>query len=355
LVSGAARFATGNSDAANFLFPKRIPLTGASTPFELTSVYGYQDASGGISNQKDTVVKTSFTVELSPGAILPAGMALACREQAALSLWHGGIPIPEVLPHQAKLEIRLTLSAGDTCAACPVAVLPSSTSDKESIATRAASGYSSAFFVRALSAIPVPGDGAFQHSATDSIVLVYRNPELPLDVVRRAFPFVPAHPTSISVRWLNPLPKPPGHAAMDGKNWILAGAADLAYKISSGRDGCCQMLPWPVTAYDSVRYSGVRVAATRAFEASVKIFSNLGQFVDEVSFSVPQGEFEKLPSAGIDGERAMAILWRSHSARGAPAGTGAYVFRTRITLVPEPLEPSMERTDTRVVGLLRVP
>jgi hypothetical protein len=34
-----------------------------------------------------------------------------------------------------------------------------------------------------------PGDGILQHGAEDSIIAIFRNPELPLDTLRAAVPF----------------------------------------------------------------------------------------------------------------------------------------------------------------------
>lgn len=352
LVSGSGRFETGITDAANFLFPKRIPLAGASTPFELASLYGYQDGTGAAPSQKDTLVKTSFSVDRVAGAALQPGMSLSCREQATLSLWHGGAALAAVEARQRRLEIRLGFAPGETCAGCPVEVRPSGGADRESIPMRASASGFSGSFGRSLGLAAAPGDANLQHAATDSIVLIWRNPELPLDTVRRAYPFLPAQPTTLAISPLNPIPKSEGRARPSGMHWLLAGAADLAVAAAPGK-ACCLTSPWPVAAADSQRYAGIRVAATRGFKASVKVFSNLGHFVDEVAFSVPEREFAKLPPIGKDGERGLAIFWRGLASTGAMAGTGAYILRTRIALLPDPAEPPMERTDTRVVGLLR--
>ena len=191
---GGLPFTSSTAATRHFVFAKRMPLSGELTPLELSFTYTYADTTGGTRITKDTVTRFMFQVRRKDGTALPPGITTSCREQARLSLHHGGAAITAVTDEQAALEIRLVPSPGDGCNGCRVQVLPDAGLDRESIALSPGAGYSTGSFDRALSATPALGDGKLQHTARDSIVLIYQNPDIPLDVVRRGYPFIQIPP-----------------------------------------------------------------------------------------------------------------------------------------------------------------
>jgi hypothetical protein len=114
-------------------------------------------------------------------------------------------------------------------------------------------------------------------------------------------------------------------------------------------------LPGPMSPEDSLRYLGLTVEASRAFTVDLRIFSNLGAFVNKLTFTVNQAEFQKLGKGAKGGTRLLKVLWDSRSRNGALVNTGAYVIKTTVTLVKIPgiAEDETVRTDYRRVGVLR--
>lgn len=196
IIAGGVRHATTASDTGHFLFPKRMALTGATTPLDFAFTYSYRDTSGGVPADKDTLTRFSFSVRRQDGLPLPPGFSTSCREQAQVSLQYANLPISTVTSDHANLQIRLVPSPGNVCNGCKVQVQPHLGPDRESVALAPGAGFSIGAFPRSLSATPAIGDGALQHTALDSIVLIYQNPDIPLDVVRVSYPFrdIPPQP-----------------------------------------------------------------------------------------------------------------------------------------------------------------
>jgi hypothetical protein len=105
---------------------------------------------------------------------------------------------------------------------------------------------------------------------------------------------------------------------------------------------------------DSLRHAGVTVEAGGPFKAHIRIYSNLGQFVNRLILTVPEGEFPKLDAGAEPGMRKLRILWGNRAADGARAGTGAYVFKTEVSLL-RPTDGGEPKawSGYRVFGVLR--
>ena len=88
---------------------------------------------------------------------------------------------------------------------------------------------------------------------------------------------------------------------------------------------------------------------------SINIFTNLGAFVNKIEFEVPQNEFDKLSKGIKNNTRMMRVLWDNRAQDGTLAGTGAYIFKTDVTLLKKPgtAEDQEVRSDYRIVGVLR--
>jgi hypothetical protein len=110
-----------------------------------------------------------------------------------------------------------------------------------------------------------------------------------------------------------------------------------------------------MTSIDSLRYVGNVIQASRAFRVEIQIFSNLGQFVNKIGFTISQGEFAKLSKSPSGNTRQLKVLWDNRTSNGNLAGTGAYILKTTVTLlsIPGIAEDETSSTDYRLVGVLR--
>ena len=362
LEAGGKILSNSSLAAGTFTFPQRIPLAPDQTVLSFTYTYTYED-SGRI---KEKSVPYTLTVKRSQAApSLPDSIGSTCREPASLSLYHAGRPLERVTADQSDLQARLTLPPGETCAACPLLVTPSQSADRETLPLAAVSGqvagsipnsYAAAF-TRAVSQGASPGNGRLEHSARDSIVLVYRNPENPLDSVRGSVPYVDVQ-SGMSLDYHNGFsngrdPGLPGGV----KHWLLAGPG--AASVASGDPAqCCTVLggmDGALSREDSSKYVGLKVEASRAFRLELKVFSNLGQFVDKLTLTVPQSGFQNLETGNKEGWKRLRILWGNRAYNGSPVGTGAYVIKSTMTLLKVPGVSEVEeiRTDARVIGVIR--
>lgn len=273
-----------------------------------------------------------------------------------ISLFANGKELDTVTSAHAKLEIRLTLPGGEPCNGCLVQVTLSGSPDKESVAMGGGASPFRGTFSRDVSIDPSAGNGKLEHLPTDSLILVYVNPLNPAQQVRRAYPFLYfANIAQIIAQ--NPMARNSTQTLNDGRHWIISDAPNLAPQVGAQSGPCCRVLTVPVNAQnpDSARTVGIVLEASREFTADVKVFDNLGHFVNRLSFTVPRSEFMKLaPMAGKD-SRYLRLLWSGQSQDGNQAGTGVYIFKTSLNLLPSP-GLTNERTGTsktHTVGVVR--
>lgn len=468
-ANGAVQTSSTRSDSAHFLISNRMPLGAATTNLQFSYTHTFLDNSQTPPANKDTLINYTLSVQRSADAPpLPAFITKTCREQAALELWSGGQALTAVTADHANLEARLTPSAGQGCANCAVQVSLSTGADRESIPLALQGGVATGAFTRLESITPAPGDGRLQHMAPDSLVLVWTNPENPLDVVRRSWSYSGLLPTlalfhngveidtvtaahaaltvrltlpaseacagchvqvqpsgsadrenvamagaasaysggfsrevgvspaagdgrlthlvgdSIVLIYVNPLTQkqirrsypyldfrnnigilphntfaklhqnPP---IQNGSQWAIGDAAGLAVQPHLAGGGvCCEVFPSVLTAEDSAKFVGLKVLASREFALEMQVFSNLGHLVNKVSFIVPRSEFTKLTSVPGTDVRYLRLLWKGLTLGSQRAGTGAYVFKTKVTLLPVPGVAGVDYSAATIntLGLLRV-
>jgi hypothetical protein len=180
---------------------------------------------------------------------------------------------------------------------------------------------------------------------------VFENSLRPGEIVRRSYPFIPppAVPPVLIVKRHNSVAQSDPELLPAGRKWILAAHPDLRITPLHPGDKCCHILPWPLDSVQSSRYVGLTVEATRPFKVDVKVFSNLGQFVNEVTFSVDEAHFRRLPQGSLDSSRVMKILWDNRTAEGGLAGTGAYVMKSHVALT----QGGLSNRRIQMVGVLR--
>ena len=208
----------------------------------------------------------------------------------------------------------------------------------------------SGIFSRITADASIPGDGILQHGPGDSILIIYENPDYPHQTVRVAYAFLPPpNPLTLDLERHNDVAMPGDLLASGGQWFVVAPPGVRILPDPEFKSTCCQILPWPMAKSDSGRYVGARVEATSGFAAEVQVFSNFGQLVNKIHFTVPQAEFGKLPAGPKDSSRVMEILWGNRTREGNPAATGAYVLRTTIKME----KGNVIRSQARLVGLIR--
>jgi hypothetical protein len=134
------------------------------------------------------------------------------------------------------------------------------------------------------------------------------------------------------------------------RHWTLVGAPSLALEKQSG--DCCGYVP-VASRNDSLSHVGIQIEASRGFTVDISVYSNLGDFVDRLVFSVPQSQFERLAPGSKSNTRLLRVLWDNRTESGRLAATGAYVLKTRVSLNPTAAAAALTRTDYRIVALLR--
>jgi len=352
LASGDSTFHAAAQDDQGFVFTRRLNLREDTTRMVLDYAYTYIDSSSGAPATKEEIVPYPLTIVRAAGP-LPAGLGGSCHDQAQVGLYRDGQPISAVTVDDVRLEARLTPPESLDCGHCGLEVSAGRFPDSESLALSPASGYLSGILNREESATPVPGDGRLQNTPSDSIVVVFVNPENPLDRVRRAYPYFGA-PTLLRVAQdgglVRPFPRPP-----DPRAPAFVIVAPPAFRPAPRGPGDQWRLDPAPPVQESNRYAALTVTASRAFAVDMNVFSNLGNFVDRLEFTVGQGEFEKLSVGPAGHTRLLRVLWDGRSREGNPVATGAYIVKTTVRLLPVPgiAEDNAESTEYRRVGILR--
>lgn len=161
------------------------------------------------------------------------------------------------------------------------------------------------------------------------------------------------HPTALlAVKVENEFSRIQGRQAWAPSRWLLVGAPALRVTAQAGRAISAAAA---MSAGDSLRYVSLRVEAARSFHADIRIYDNLGQYVNKFTFSVPASEFSKLPLSSDGRARRLTVLWDNRSEDGRLVGTGTYVLKTTVALdrLPGLPEEDASKTEYRRVGVLR--
>ncbi len=135
--------------------------------------------------------------------------------------------------------------------------------------------------------------------------------------------------------------------------WLLVGAPSL--KVSSGSGMAASAVTAELDREDSASFVGLRLEATRSFQADIRIYDNLGHYVNRIAFTVPPSEFSKLPLASDGRTRRLTVLWDNRSEDGHLVGTGSYVLKSSVSLLrlPGMAETTPSRTQYRRIGVIR--
>lgn len=350
MTVGGTQYPSTSVDAKNFNFGKRVALSADQTTVNLVYTYSYVDSGKTKTKQVPYVLNVK---RAAAGAVLPPGISSACQEQGAIALYNKDTPLTLVTADHTDLDVRLTLGAGETCNGCKVEVKPSKSADRENVTLTAAGGYHKGNFGRETNATPAPGNGKLEHVPSDSIVVTYVNPDNPLDVIRKAFPYSDVSTEVILVRHNEYSRSSDAVSVANKDQFVLVGPSDIAPTADGDKNW--KVIPGAISVQDSVRYVGNLIQASRAFRVEVNIFTNLGEFVNRIAFTVSQAEFMKLSKGPKNGTRQLRVLWDNRAANGRPAGTGGYIMKTTVTLlrIPGVAEDEAEKTQYRRIGVLR--
>jgi hypothetical protein len=347
-----------------FVFPKRIPLSPGTTSVDFTYTLTYADS--GILKTKNATYSLAIRRDSAGSSILADSVALVCREAAQLALYRDGQAITRVSGDDTRLEARLTLPQGESCPGCSVQVQSSQGPDSESLLLLPTGSANpgptySAGFERLVSLAPINGNGKLEHAAVDSLILFHQNPENPLDRQRHSYPYTDAL-TVLKVEFPNPIARPTGPASLPATTtpaaWTLVHTdPQIAFvsKMLSAASTCCQHISPVWAAADSAHSVSTTIEASRGFAATLHIFTTTGEFVQRLDLTVPQSEFARLDPGIARGTRRLTIRWNAQAHNGRLVGTGSYIFRTAITLLPDPVggAAAAQYSDTRRIGVLR--
>lgn len=178
---------TTTFDSLYAFFPcPLVPFTGPSTTVtaSLTFTWDYPIS-------KDSTETHTFVVQHSNN---PGPDSLICWEQGSLGFYDHGKPIWAAGPQQTAVEVRF-FPPPDPPYPYPVGscnlIITNAAGTDSLLVTAAANGaYFTATFLREYSDIALI-DNILQNTSTDSIKAIYRNPDIPLDIVRHAITVLP--------------------------------------------------------------------------------------------------------------------------------------------------------------------
>ncbi|MFP4162441.1 MAG: vWA domain-containing protein [Chitinispirillaceae bacterium] len=172
-----------------FAFSKRFPLESDITELGIDIVYDIANMRTG--ETKDTTTESVLYVKRTDDVTIPDGFSISCWASPELTVLFEGSEISVVRENMDKLDVvfnpgeenfehvrvEITNSAGEKL-------------DLEKLdLDQNGDGTWEGSFLREIQADPSIGDNRLQHRLVDSIVVVFRNPDLPLDTFRVSLPF----------------------------------------------------------------------------------------------------------------------------------------------------------------------
>jgi hypothetical protein len=172
---------TTNFDSTTAYFNNDgFPLQGAITNFRIAFTYHY-----AMPWDIDSTRTFQTTIQTQFGVPLPSGIAENCWDQGSLQLVYQGNPVNEVEWNWTNLEVRFYPSPSYPVTSVPLVISNAAKTDSLSRTAADKGPYFSTSFTRAIGT-PIAIDSILQNAANDSIIIIYRNPKLPMDIVRLA-------------------------------------------------------------------------------------------------------------------------------------------------------------------------
>jgi hypothetical protein len=176
---------TTSFDSTHATFADFWPLDNLLTTFSVAFRYHYDfpwDA--------DSTDTFTIAIERSDTRTPTPGLTTTCWPQATLALFSNQQPLLRVAQSDEQLQVRITPASTTRMPAVPIVrVQNAAGSDFLTLTTIDGGSYFYANFEREHGS-PL-SDNVLQTAAQDSIVLIYRNPALPLDTLRIALAVAP--------------------------------------------------------------------------------------------------------------------------------------------------------------------
>jgi hypothetical protein len=207
---------SGNLSGDVFTFSRRLPLdTTEITEITMTIKYDVKKDStwfaGGVQRDSTWTVRDqpftyTFNISRTAGAgnnwAEEQGLMSECENKPRLSLQSGQTVLNAGDTIKANMD-RLTVTFDNTGGlldygnSVTVRVVNANgaaggldTVDVVLTRTGSGSGVYTGTFQRAVSDSPAPGNDTLEHASQDDIMLIFRNPQVPLDVIEVSFPYV---------------------------------------------------------------------------------------------------------------------------------------------------------------------
>ncbi len=98
---------------------------------------------------------------------------------------------------------------------------------------------------------------------------------------------------------------------------------------------------------------GLVLEASRPFKAEVMVYSNLGEYLNQIELNFSQEEFLQLEEGSEGGKRRLLLKWDAHTDKGAKVGTGAYIFHARLILREQGKQKAEVERKVIRVGFIR--
>ncbi|MDG5815926.1 hypothetical protein QA601_12615 [Chitinispirillales bacterium ANBcel5] len=175
------------TEYGEFLFASRYPLEPSKTRLNLEISYKLEHFKTG--ETKDTTYISTIYLNRTDDAEMPNGFSINCWDRSHMSVRYQGSRVNVVREYMDTLEVVFDPGTQE-----PSQVEVTVSNFKEQVDLEVFDlkeqddGTWLVRFRREISET-VPDDGILQHRFSDSLFVVYRNPDLPLDTIRLSLPF----------------------------------------------------------------------------------------------------------------------------------------------------------------------
>jgi hypothetical protein len=184
-----------NYKDSSFLFASRFNFNPVYTPFKMQWSQQVTTDTGTTTTETKAV---NFTIKRVPNAVEPSKWLFDCWTRE-LGFFFKGQPITAAIDTMRELTIRFSTNRAAEYTAVAVSIANiQGTKDNEQFTLTAGNGVWAKTFPSLISSVMTKNDGTFQHLGADSIIAIFRNPNIPLDTLRLAIPIVESNKIKVS-------------------------------------------------------------------------------------------------------------------------------------------------------------
>jgi hypothetical protein len=288
-------------DGDRFVFNTPLPLGKDTTMLNMNMRFRVESSNGAARN--DSNFTFGFKIVREKNAILPDGLTKTCHEQPGITLFYDSRQIYWATDPMRKLEIRFDPNSYNY-SSVEVEVLSSNTSqsDVEKVVLTQSDTFWSGTFQRSLGNIK-SSDRVLQHAANDSIIVIYRNPQVPLDTVRYAVPFMPADtipPVTASFRIITDV--------INNPMTDNSGIPQLVRAAVIAAEGHC-----PENGSVIAALPEGNIEKTATVKGNVAIYD------------VVKNPVIKKSAMAVDSEKRLLYVWDGRNSAGRKVASGTYL------------------------------